>query len=66
MYISKIPLKAHQSWRDGSGLRALTALPEDLGLSSSYMMPPLFWVPEHQACMGYTDIHAGKTPMHIK
>ena len=57
-------------------IRVLTALPKDRGvIFSTYMMafqPPETPIPEDlmasvgTACMWYTDIHTGKTPIHMK
>lgn len=60
-------------------LKAMASLAKDLGLNPSMHiktcnhlsvisedLTPSFDFFRHQACIGYTYIHAGKTFMHIK
>ena len=55
---------ALRGWRDVSTVEAMNALPEDPGSTlRTYMTAPIC-----NSRIGHprTDIHAGKTPMHIK
>ena len=69
-------IKCHfQDWEDAQPLRALTALPEDLGSVPSTRMVahnqfqwtqlPLLTSKDTRRASG-TDTHAGKTLMHFK